>query len=107
MVQIVYRQERQVLTVTGHAGAGQAGHDLVCAAVTALVATLAENLRQMEAAGALRSLSVELAPGDARIEWCPVSRMRSVVELTCDSILVGLRQIAQAHPGHVSFEQML
>jgi len=44
MVEVRYRPYEPSLAVAGHAGAGAMGRDLVCAAVSALVLTMLENL---------------------------------------------------------------
>ena len=45
MIRILYDGESTV-SVYGHAGSGQKGRDLVCAAVTTLVLTLSESCRE-------------------------------------------------------------
>ena len=42
------------LTVKGHAGANNSGHDLVCAAVSILATTLAQNVKMAEARDSLK-----------------------------------------------------
>lgn len=63
MIRAVYHPDELRLTVTGHAGAGPKGHDLVCAAVSTLVLTLAAALHRAEIA-----LDTEdVASGDAEV----------------------------------------
>ena len=51
------------ITVTGHAGAGEPGEDIVCAAVSILFNVLAELLADENA----DDLQVRMEPGDAEI----------------------------------------
>ena len=55
MIEIVYDRMRLRLTADGHAGFAEAGQDIVCAAVTILVYTLAAAVGNMDAAGQARS----------------------------------------------------
>ena len=56
------------LTVEGHAGAGEKGHDLVCASASILAYTAAQCVRDIESKGDLRgSARIELNEGDASI----------------------------------------
>ena len=55
MIEVQY-DGKALVTARGHAGAGEKGQDLVCAAVTALLMTLGENSRKQD-----------LRPGNARI----------------------------------------
>ena len=56
------------LTVEGHAGAGEKGHDLVCASASILTYTAAQCVREMKERGVLRgSARIELHEGDASI----------------------------------------
>lgn len=54
----------------GHAGYRPYGQDIVCAGVSALLATAAEMLLRLEAAGEVRLPErVKLEPGDVRLTW--------------------------------------
>lgn len=54
----------------GHAGYRPYGQDIVCAGVSALLATAAEMLLRLEAAGKVRLPEpVQLEPGDVRLTW--------------------------------------
>lgn len=73
-----------ILKVTGHAGAGPAGQDVVCAGVSALVCTLGENLRR-------RGGTVQLERGLAVLR-CPDA------EEVFEAFGVGLRLLADRYP---------
>ena len=44
MTEITYNHQEKKVTIKGHAQSGEYGNDLVCAAVSALTYTLAENI---------------------------------------------------------------
>ena len=60
MIEIVYDRMRLRLTADGHAGFAEAGQDIVCAAVTILVYTLAAAVGNMDAAGQAIEAGVKL-----------------------------------------------
>ena len=80
---------RNKLTVSGHAGAGEYGHDLVCAAVSALVLTLCECVKKSE-----NEKKVIVRGGSAEI-FC------EGMEKTFDVICTGLKTIEEMHPENV------
>lgn len=75
------------LLVEGHAGFAERGKDVVCAGVSALVCTLAENLRR---AGGQAALS----PGRAELRW----QEGTEAEETVEAFGLGLGQLAVAYP---------
>ncbi len=63
----------QSVTARGHAGYGAYGQDIVCAGVSTLLATAAEMLLRLEAAGEVRlTEQVKLEPGDIRLAFEPL-----------------------------------
>ena len=65
MIHVTYHRQYNRVTIKGHAGSGPEGHDLVCAAVSAIALTLAGNIRYMEAQEAVETLTMAL-DGDFR-----------------------------------------
>lgn len=96
MINVEYRKYR--LKIDGHAG-GIKGSDPVCAAVSILALTLAENLREAEESGCLRELKLDISDGHAEIACTPCAHYRSVIELTFRVIVKGLILIAQHEEG--------
>ena len=83
------------LTVQGHAGAGEPGHDLVCAAVSTAVTTLA-NLAIKEA-----DATVTLFEGNAYIYLRkPSKAMRAHFQFVREVF----RLLMEAHPDNVTFK---
>ena len=88
MIQVIIRQGS--IQVTGHAGAGPPGHDLVCAAVSTLVQTFVRSAEELTDV----QLHSDIAPGGAfvRYEGSPQ------VQLLADSFFVGVQGVAEAYP---------
>ena len=88
MIQVIIQQGS--IQVTGHAGAGPPGHDLVCAAVSTLVQTFVRSAEELTDT----QLYSDIAPGGAfvRYEGSPQ------VQLLADSFFVGVQGVAEAYP---------
>lgn len=88
MIQVIIQPGS--IQVTGHAGAGPPGHDLVCAAVSTLVQTFVRSAEQLTDT----PLHSDIAPGRAfvRYEGSPQA------QLLADSFFVGVQGVAEAYP---------
>ncbi|MCY0869992.1 MAG: ribosomal-processing cysteine protease Prp [Firmicutes bacterium] len=98
MIEVVARvrgDRVQAIEVAGHAGAGPHGHDLVCAAVSALVLGF---LNSCEALCGVR-LPAAVEPGLMRT---PVTA-QDCVQLLARSLLLSLRGIGREQPEFVRF----
>lgn len=61
---------QRYVTAKGHAGYRPYGQDIVCAGVSALLATAAEMLLRLEEHGEVRMTEpIQLEPGDVRLTW--------------------------------------
>ena len=92
MIQItVKRNSRRVsVDVTGHAGAGRDGNDVVCASVSVLILTLAEALGKAKA----DVYQCDLAKGEAHIVFGYNKRNKTIWE----TIEAGLRLLSRSFP---------
>ena len=105
MIEAVYDRDKLCLTVTGHAGSDEKGKDLVCAAVSALVYTLAENVCRMCADKTrVRRPVVELSEGNAKIACAPVHGMQAVTALVFDSVCAGFDVLAAQYPQYIHYK---
>ena len=88
MIQVIIQPGS--IQVTGHAGAGPPGYDLVCAAVSTLVQTFVRSAEELTDV----PLHSDIAPGGAfvRYEGSPQ------VQLLTDSFFVGVQGVAEAYP---------
>lgn len=106
MIEVTYRPAHSSLTVKGHAGSNAYGKDLICAAVSALVLTLAANAGQLEEGGCVSEAVVILESGNARIRCKPKPPYRDRVEQVFASICLGLRMLARKFPNYVAYREM-
>lgn len=104
MIQVTYYRNHNRLTVTGHAGAGEEGHDLVCASASMLAYTLAANVAAMADAGQVRNPVIRNEPGDTEIQRNPRHNLKSTVTLVFDTVCMGFQLLAHDYPEFVSCE---
>ena len=104
MIQVVYYRKYNRLTMTGHAGAADPGHDLVCASASMLAYTLAVNVANMADQGQVRQPIIKLGEGDAEISCNPKCNLKNTVMLVFDAICVGFELLAHDHPENISYE---
>lgn len=102
MINIIYRRKYHRVNVVGHANSAEKGHDLVCAAASTLVYTLAGNVERLE--DCIRDANINLKDGDAEVSCVPKCRMESVITLVFDAVFVGFEMLAKTHPDFVKCE---
>lgn len=104
MIRVIYHRLFNRVTVEGHAGSGPEGHDLVCAAVSALMLTLAGNVSYMKAQDAVYGEIIKLEEGNAEIQCTPYRRYKDSVEQIFRSICVGFELLNTKYPENISYE---
>ena len=104
MIQVIYYRKYNRLTVTGHAGAAESGHDLVCASASILAYTLAANVANMADNGQVRQPIIKVSEGDTEISCNPRHNLKASVTLVFDSVCVGFQLLAHNHPEYISYE---
>ena len=82
------------ITVDGHAGYAEAGKDIVCAGVTALVENLIDSIESLTK----DTIQYEVSPGRADIHYKDLSEEG---KLLVDSFFLGICSIEQDFPEHV------
>ena len=105
MIRITYEKSENRLTVQGHAGAAEKGKDIVCAAVSALVLTLAENIRVLRETGTVTAYTVSVQEGSAELSCRAVKGMESVVRCVFGAVCCGFELVQQLHPENVSYKE--
>lgn len=104
MINATYDRKNLKLTVKGHAHSGEPGFDLVCAAASILVYTLAGNVAQIGTnRKQVRRPKIIIQEGNAEISCSPVHGMKNVVTLVFDSICAGFDVLAQKYPDNVHY----
>jgi len=95
MIEIKYNPHVRRLRVYGHAGSGDYGKDIVCAAVSALVLTLAQALTEITS-----DADVDISEGYADI-LC--TRDSAIIDFLFATIAGGLRSVAETNAEYVNF----
>ena len=104
MIRVRYFRNKLGLEVRGHAQSGEFGHDLVCAAVSALTVTLADNLKAFEKGEMVTEVNIRLEPGDAFMRCRPDRHSRNLVTVLMDAFCVGYERLAMEYPENISYE---
>ena len=104
MIRVTYHRKDNRVTVEGHAGSGPEGHDLVCAAVSALALTMVGNVSYMEAQEAVYGVNMKLEEGSAEIQCTPYRQYKDSVGQVFRSICVGFELLATKYPDNISYE---
>ena len=104
MIQATYYRKYNRLTVTGHAGAAEPGHDLVCASASMLAYTLAANVANMADNGQVRQPIIENNEGNTEIRCTPIHKLKNTVTLIFDSVCVGFELLAHDYPEYITYE---
>lgn len=104
MIKVIYHRNYHRVTVEGHAHSGEPGHDLVCAAASALAYTLAANVANLADNGKVKAPNLNLAPGNAEISCNPVSRFKGTVALVYQAVCVGFEILANEYSQYISYE---
>lgn len=87
------------ITVTGHARAAPEGHDVVCAAVSALFFTLVKSI--IDLTDDKDKIEYSFNSGDARLTYKDLSeKSRTLI----DSFFIGCCGIMGIHPEHVTIK---
>lgn len=95
MIAVCVRKDR--VTVSGHAGYAEAGKDIVCAGVTALIQTLIKSIGDLTE----DKIEYEISPGRADIHYRDLSEAG---KLLIDSFFIGVCAIADEFPDHIRIE---
>ena len=104
MIEAIYYRKYNRLTVTGHAGSAEHGHDLVCASASMLAYTLAANVANMADHGQVRQPIIKTNEGNAEISCNPRSNLKATVTMIFDSVCVGFELLAHDYPEFVKYE---
>lgn len=88
----------------GHAGAGKYGQDIVCAAVSCLMQTLANEVENAAKGGIVAKGNVERGHGWMKVEVTPFASTEDKVDAWVNFVKDGLDAIAQDYPDNVNLK---
>lgn len=91
----------------GHAGAGKYGQDVVCAAVSCLLQTLANEVERAARAGLLAVGVVTYGDGWMRVDATPTGQTADRVEAWVQLVQDGLDAVAESYPENVELTVQL
>lgn len=106
MIRIVYDRGEHSVRIRGHAGSGEAGHDLVCAAVSILAYTLASYIMNMEKDGAATHATATLRSGEAEIACTPIPERRGEITRVMDALCEGFAILKESYGANVGYERV-
>lgn len=104
MIRIVYHRKYHRVTVDGHAHSGEVGHDLICAAVSALGYTLGASVANMKTAGQVKDAVIHIESGHAELACRAPHRLQATVTLVFDTVCIGFELLAAKYPQNVAYE---
>ena len=93
---IVVDVRKDGITISGHAGYAEAGKDIVCAGVTALVQGLIKSVESLTS----DQIQYDITPGRADIHFKDLSEAG---RLLVDSFFLGICLIADDFPEYIKF----
>lgn len=105
MIRVCYDRRGHRLTVAGHAGFAERGADILCAAASMLLHTLAGAVRRLSLRGLAEDIVVTLRSGAGEVVCAPVAEFDCVVTAVMDSIVLGFRLLAADYPEYIEFEE--
>lgn len=88
----------------GHAGAGEYGQDIVCAAVSVLLQTLANEVTEAARAGLLAVGVVAHGDGWMKVEMTPTAQTQDMTEAWVQLVQDGIDALAESYPENVELE---
>ena len=91
---IVIEREKQQIKINGHANYDVIGKDIVCAAVSTLIQTLIQSIKELTA----DKIEYEMQPGKVDIKFWSLS---DVSKALIDSFFIGCQMIADEYPDNV------
>lgn len=88
----------------GHAGAGKYGQDVVCAAVSVLLQTLANEVVEAARAGLLAVGVVAHGDGWMKVEMTPTDQTQDMADAWVELVQDGIDALAESYPENVELE---
>lgn len=88
----------------GHAGAGEYGQDIVCAAVSVLLQTLANEVTEAARAGLLAVGVVAHGDGWMKVEMTPTAQTQDMADAWVELVQDGIDTLTESYPENVELE---
>ena len=106
MTRVFYREyyDRYLLIVEGHSGFGEKGKDIVCSAVSILVYTLLNMLKDEESDNHLKLRREVINDGYFCVEVEPFDFSKQKITGLIETIIMGFSLLNEAYPENVKIE---
>ena len=104
MIEVIYNRPFHCVTVKGHARSGEEGHDLVCAAASVLMHTIAVAVGNLAEDEKVYRPVIVLDKGDAEVSCTPYNKYKSIVTLMLDTVCGGFELMARDCPENIRYE---
>lgn len=104
MIEIVFFRKYARVTAKGHAGTAEKGQDLVCAAVSALMYTLAANVQNLSDTGKARNPVIRLDEGDAEVSISTRAGYIAMTEMIFRTVCIGFEILSKQYPDAIHYE---
>ena len=101
MTRVRYDRAGLRMRMEGHAGAGEYGRDIVCAAESILLLVLERQLQELEGEN---RVSVVKRPGAAEISCCPVREKTLRCRDVFETVFLGYQLLENMYPAFVTTE---
>lgn len=98
MTRVRYDRAGLRMQMEGHAGAGEYGRDIVCAAESILLLVLERQLQELEGEN---RVSVVKRPGAAEISCCPTREKTLRCRDVFETVFLGYQLLENMYPAHV------
>ncbi len=106
MTKVFYREyyDKLLLIAEGHSDFDESGRDIVCSAVSILVYTLSEMLKEEESDKRLKINKEIINDGYFHVEVEPFDYSKSRVEAIFETIMLGFTLLSEEYPQNVRIE---
>ena len=105
MITTTYDRANHSLKIEGHSHYAEHGKDIVCAAVSILAYTLAEDINMAYQVGYLtEEPTIDMQEGNAEIKCCPIEAAESIVSLIFQNVCVGFEIMSKQYPEYVAYD---
>ena len=103
MISITYKEYKNgavSIRIKGHAGTAEKGKDLVCAGVSTLAYTLAQNVADFSDKLKI-SPTINMREGNANIRFTPKHKYRALILLITRAIFRGFEAMQANYPNNI------
>ena len=104
MIEIKYYQDKNEISIKGHANSDEIGHDLVCASVSALFYTLVENAKHYEELKYGKIAKISIKSGNVRFKFNALESRKKTVIFGFNTLCVGFELLAENFPQNILYK---